>query len=313
MTLDPQVKEFLQHSSFTGTFPLSMLSPGMIRAASMMHIGPIDENDIGNLQKIENHTAIVDGREIPMRIYTPKGSAPHPVLVFFHGGGFVVGNLDSHDAFCREMAQITPCAVVSVDYRLAPEHKFPAALEDAYDAVTWVHDHAEEFHLDKERIAVGGDNAGGNLATVVAIQAKEKGFPKIVYQLLYYPSTNFLGGTESIREFGKGFLLTIELMEWFARHYLRDGEDRKNPYASPLLYPDHHGLPPAMIITAEYDPLRDDGEMYAKKLEEAGVPVTLRRYNGMIHGFASLLDHFDQAKKALEDGAKHLKNILYLG
>nr|WP_243236974.1 alpha/beta hydrolase [Heliobacterium chlorum] len=278
-----------------------------------MHIGAIDESDIGNLQKIENHTAIVNERKIPIRIYTPKGSAPHPVLVFFHGGGFVVGNLDTHDAFCREMAQSARCAVISVDYRLAPEHKFPAAVEDAYDAVTWVHDHAEEFQIDKERIAVGGDSAGGNLATVVAIHAKERGFPQIVYQLLYYPSTNFLGETASIREFGKGFLLTTELMKWFARHYLRDDEDRKNPYASPLLYPDLHGLPPAMIITAEYDPLRDDGEMYAKKLEEAGVPVTLRRYNGMIHGFASLLDHFDQAKRAIEDGANQLKNILYPG
>ena len=258
--------------------------------------------------KIENRKIPGPASEIPVRIYTPEGDGPFPVLVYFHGGGWVIGSLDTHDGVCRSLTNQAQCIVVSVDYRLAPEHKFPAAADDCYAATTWVVENAASINGKRDRVAVGGDSAGGNLAAVVSLMAKERGGPHIVFQLLVYPATDYyIPGTTSIRENGEGYYLTLNAMIWFWNHYANSEEDANNPHMAPLRAKDLHSLPPALVITAEYDPLRDEGEMYATRLQEAGVSVTATRYNGMIHGFFSLSTMLDQAKVAVAEAAAALK------
>jgi acetyl esterase len=247
--------------------------------------------------------------EIPVRIYNPEGPDPKPVLVWYHGGGWVIGDLEGADFGCRMMANAAGCVVVSIDYRLAPEHKFPAAADDCFAATKWVAENAASFGGDPARLAVGGDSAGGNLAAVVSQMAKAGGGPAISFQLLVYPVTDFGYHTQSYRDNAKGYLLTMESMEWFWNHYLNTTADGENPKASPLRAPDLSGLPRALVITAEFDPLRDEGEAYAGRLMEAGVPTSAVRFNGMIHGF--------YANGAIEDGinslnlaADHLKRAL---
>ena len=225
-------------------------------------------------------------------------------MVYFHGGGWVVCDLDTHDVVCRAIARRAEAVVVSVDYRLAPDHKFPAAVTDAYAATEWVAANAERLGIDPTRISVGGDSAGGNLATVVSLMSREKNGPSIALQALVYPVTDLSSfETPSYREFAEGHHLSRVQMEWFRGHYLASPEDCGNPYASPLLARDLSGLPPALIITAECDPLRDEGEAYAKRLEEAGVTVTCTRYPGMIHPFFSLPGAIPQALDAIQQVA----------
>jgi acetyl esterase len=242
--------------------------------------------------------------EIPIRIYTPAGSGPFPVVVFFHGGGFVIGNRDTHDPVCRELANAAGTVVVSVDYRLAPEHPFPAAPEDCFAATRWVYEHASEFAGDPERLAVAGDSAGGNLAAVVPLMARDAGGPPIRAQILVYPATELSMSHPSIEENGVGYLLTAADMRWFMGHYKPDVDD---PRASPIKAGDLSGLPPALVITGEYDPLRDEGEAYAERLREAGVPVVLSRYDGQIHGFFQLKSLIDAATKAMDECAGVLR------
>ncbi len=237
---------------------------------------------------------------IPVRVYRPAGPAPQPGIVFFHGGGWVLGDIESHDALCRKMANATGCAVVSVDYRLAPEAKFPGPAEDAFAATRWVADHASEFGIDPSRLAVAGDSAGGNLAAVVALMARDRGGPPLRYQLLIYPVTDCSFDTGSYRENGQGYFLTREAMQWFWGHYLADPKDGERPYASPLRSADLSGLPPAMVVTAEYDPLRDEGEAYGRRLGDAGVDTVIRRQDGVFHGFFSFGAYLDGAVEANE-------------
>jgi acetyl esterase len=261
---------------------------------------------VGNVEDRE-----IPGPEgnIPVRIYTPEGNGPFPVLVFFHGGGWVIGNIETHDVVCRSLTNQAGCITVSVDYRLAPEHKFPAAPEDCYAATQWVVANAVTFNGDLARVAVGGDSAGGNLAAVVALMARDRGGPKLVYQLLIYPATDYyLPGTQSIKDNAEGYFLTRDDMIWFIDHYLSGEEDTKHPYAFPLKAGDLSGLVPAMVITAEFDPLRDEGEMYAFQMQQAGVAVTARRYDGTIHGFVSLSGMIDLGKQALADAAAGLRS-----
>jgi acetyl esterase len=248
--------------------------------------------------------------EIPVRVYYPEVEQTiYPALVYYHGGGWVVGNIDSHDSICRALTNIANCVTISVDYRLAPEHKFPAAVYDCYAAVDYVFDHADEFQIDRSRIAVGGDSAGGNLAAVITHLAKEKQKPDICFQLLLYPATNTLGSpTASMVENAEGYFLTKGTMEWFRDCYSNgESEDKNNPLLSPILNDDFHDLPPALVITAEYDPLRDEGEEYANKLVEADNKVDLIRYNGTIHGFISMASVIDLGKDALEKAGLALK------
>ncbi|MBO2458472.1 alpha/beta hydrolase [Actinomadura sp. LCR2-06] len=227
---------------------------------------------------------------LPVRIYWPDGDAPHPVTVFFHGGGFALCGLDSHDRVCRMIASGAGTIVVSVDYRLAPEHPFPAAVEDARAAVAWAHANAAALGGDPARLAVAGDSAGGNLAAVACLAARDEAGPPIAFQALIYPVTDAGQDTPSYREHGEGNFLTATHMRWYWEQYLDDPSHAGHPHASPLRAPDLSGLPPAFVLTAECDPLRDEGEAYAARLAEAGVPVEAHRIEGAFHGFFGL-DH----------------------
>jgi len=249
---------------------------------------------------------------IPVRIYTPDGTGPFPVLVYFHGGGWVVGNLDTHDPTCRALTNATDCVVVSVDYRLAPEHQFPAAVEDCYAATRWVSDNPGVVHGDPDRIAVGGDSAGGNLAAAVTQAARDFDGPELAYQTLLYPVTNHVFDTASYEENAEGYFLTKADMAWFWDHYLGDEFSGQNPYASPLKARDLAGLPPATVVTCGFDPLRDEGLAYVDRLRDAGVDVTSRTYDDMIHGFMSMLvePDLDQARDAIAEVGSDLQEAL---
>jgi len=258
--------------------------------------------------KVEDVKIPVDNTEITLRLYTPKGEGPFPVFVYYHGGGWVLGDLEVIDPILRAVTNSTECLVVSVDYRLAPEYKFPVGPEDCYAATKWVADNIAEFNGDPTRIAVGGDSAGGNLAAVVPLMAKDRGGPNIALQVLLYPVTDCSFDTQSYIENGKNHYLETPAMQWFADQYLNDESEKSNPYVSPLLAEDLTNLPPALIITAEYDVLRDEGEAYAARLKEAGVPVEQTRYEGQIHGFFWMPVIMDDAKKALAQISEALKN-----
>lgn len=283
MPLHPDAKAYLDLRLAEGEQPYKNLTVAEARAQSLqmsLLTGPGM-----SVAHVEDQLIPGPEAEIPVRIYTPSGDGPFPVLLFFHGGGWVLGNLESADFLCRAVTNAAACLVVSVNYRHAPEHKFPAAADDAYAATVWVAEHAASFNGDPARLAVAGVSAGGNLAAVTCLRAKEQGNPPICYQLLIVPATNFSFDTPSHQENATGYGLTRDNMEWFRDHYLNSPEDEKHPYASPLLAEDLTGLPPAFIVTAEFDPLRDEGEAYAERLRQAGVPVTYTCYKGMIHTF----------------------------
>ncbi|HXJ81662.1 MAG TPA: alpha/beta hydrolase [Candidatus Methylomirabilis sp.] len=265
-------------------------------------LGPFED-----VASVVEHRVPVAGGDIAVRVYSPSDPGPHPALVFYHGGGWVIGDLYTHDGICRSITNAAGCVVASVDYRLAPEFKYPVAAEDSYAGLRWVVTNAGRLQIDARRVAVGGDSAGGNLATVVALMARDRGGPALVQQTLIYPVTNYELDTPSYHENATGFLLTREGMRWFWRHYLAREEQGKEPYASPLLAASLAGLPPALVITAGCDPLRDEGEAYAARLRDAGVPVTLTRYEGIFHGFIRMTRLHDKAKAALDEMAGSLR------
>jgi acetyl esterase len=305
MPLDPQAQALLESMEAMGSPPLNTLSVADARKVmdTLVALGGEPEA----VSKVEDREIPGPRGAIPIRIYTPGGDGPFPILVFFHGGGWVIGNIESHDGLCRSLTNAAGCVTVSVDYRLAPEHKFPAAPEDCYAATLWVAANAATINGDPQRIAVGGDSAGGNLAAVVPLMIRERGGPRLVYQLLIYPATDYFPDTPSMRDNADGYFLTRVDMVWFTNHYLTSEDDAKNPYVSPIKAKDLKELPPAMVITAEFDPLRDEGEMYAARLKEAGVPVVVKRYNGMIHGFFSMSAMLNQGKKAQEEAVAGLR------
>lgn len=297
--LDTQSEDILKQIKEMNAVPLSSLTPNQARKH------PFESSWIGS--PLEN-VNVKDLRlsspndHIPLRVYTPDGTGPYPIIVFFHGGGFVLGTLDEFDPFCMYLATGASCVVVSVDYRLAPEHKFPAAIEDSVTAVDWIADHSKEFNGDPERISVVGDSAGANLATIVTINARDKGFPNIIYQVLICPwvdSSSF--NTDSFRFFGNGLWLSKANICWYRNHYLEDLKQATHPFVSPVLIENLQNLPPALVITAEFDVLRDQGEIYAHLLQNASVPVQCTQYKGMLHDFVVLPGLFDQAKKAIEE------------
>jgi acetyl esterase len=248
------------------------------------------------------------GGPLAIRIYRPK-DALRAALVYFHGGGWVLGSLESADATCRALTNRSRCVVISIDYRLAPESKFPAAVDDAYAATRWIADNASDLRIDPARIAVGGASAGGNLAAAVALVARERGGPKIAFQLLTVPVAELSSKAESHREFAEGYGLSAADMTWFGLHYVRTPADADDPRAS-VLRADLHGLPPAFVITAECDPLRDDGEAYADRLRELGIAARYKRYPGMFHGFMSFPSVLPEASEAFEDAGKALREAL---
>jgi acetyl esterase len=246
------------------------------------------------------------GQQLLLRIYQPAGDGPFPALVYFHGGGWVIANLDVYDPSCRALTNAANCAVISVAYRQAPEYKFPAAPEDAFAAYRWVLDNATSIRVDPNRVAVGGESAGGNLATVTAMMARDRKAKLPVHQLLVYPITNYAFDTSSYQQFVNAMPLNTPLMKWFFGYYLRRPADGANPYVSPLRG-NVVGLPPATVITAEVDPLRDEGEAYGRFLQNSGVAATITRYPGVTHEFFSMSAVIDKAKQAVAEAANGLK------
>jgi acetyl esterase len=244
---------------------------------------------------------------MPIRVYRPVPERPLPTLVYFYGGGWALGSLDTGDAVCRALANRTGCLVVAAGYRLAPEAPFPAAVTDCHSATVWVGANADEVGADADRIAVGGDSAGGNLAAAVTLLARERGDVALVGQLLVYPNTDYLADTPSMRESTDPALFNRTSVAWYWGHYLSTVDDGRDPLASPLRAESLAGLPPALVITAEYDPLRDEGEAYARRLSAEGVPAELIRYDGMAHGFFTMVGTLDTARSALGAAAERLR------
>jgi acetyl esterase len=244
---------------------------------------------------------VVGERDVPVRLYQPKSDRPLPALVYYHGGGWVVGDLEMHDDTCRALANEGQCIVVSTDYRLAPEHPFPIPLDDCWSVLRWAAERLGDRGWDGSRLAVGGTSSGGNLSAAVALRARNEGLP-LSLQLLLYPALDSTGSTPSWRAFGEGYFLTASQMAWYWRQYSDDAETRRLPDVAPSLSTDLSGLAPALIVTAEYDVLRDEAEDYARRMRQAGIPTRLWRFQGQIHGFLSLgatLPEVQEAKLAI--------------
>jgi acetyl esterase len=299
MALDAAAAGLLQQIEAAALPPLNELPAAEARIAAEGFdelAGPGE-----SVADVTNRTIPGPHGDIPVRIYTPSAiDVPSPCLVYFHGGGWVIGTLDGYDAICTIVANRAGCKVVSVDYRLSPEHKFPVPFDDCYAAVQWIHGHAAEIGVDPHRVAVGGDSAGGNLSAAVTIKARDEGGPPLRHQLLVYPVTDYAFDTGSYRDNADGYLLTADMMRWFWDHYLQSPADGANPLVSPLRADNLAGLPPATVVTAEYDPLRDEGEAYAQRLAVAGVPVEHTRYDGLIHAFWQMPGVFPAAFEAAD-------------
>jgi acetyl esterase len=312
MALDPQVQVVLDLVARSGRPPYHQLSPKEARQmfrdtrAASTPEPPL----IGSVRDL---VADTPAGPIPLRLYRPHGvaaAAPLPVLVYFHGGGWVIGDLDTHDVLCRQLAAGSGAGVVAVDYRLAPEHKFPAAVDDAWAATRWIVANADLLGIDARRLAVGGDSAGGNLATVVALIARDHGAPAIGLQILLYPVTDAATETRSHELFADGYLLTRESMRWFIAHYLPGPGEAADWRVSPLRARSLEGLPPGLVVTAGFDPLRDEGEAYARRLRDAGVRVDHVGYGGMIHGFVPMGRLIDTGNRAVSHVAATLREAL---
>ncbi|MFM0613011.1 alpha/beta hydrolase [Paraburkholderia nemoris] len=313
MPLNPKIEQVLDMIARAKRPQLHELNPQQARA-SYEKSAPILEIASAPMFTVEDlHVPTRDGATIRARLYQPvepSWAEPAPALVYYHGGGFTVGSVDTHDALCRMLARDGKCTVLSVDYRLAPEYKFPTAVEDAFDALTWLHAHAAEYGIDAERLAVGGDSAGGTLATVCAVLARDAGI-KLALQLLIYPGTTGHQQTDSHSRLANGFLLSGDTIQWFFDQYVRDKSDRDDWRFAPLDgtrgAPDFGGLAPAWIATAAYDPLSDEGDAYAEKLRAAGNRVTLKRYPGMIHEFFKMGGYVPDVAEAHADAAAALR------
>jgi acetyl esterase len=311
MPLDPTIQALFQQMPMLASYPMWEKTPAQARLEfkALCQIGNPAAAAIGKTEDIQ---APGPAGPIPLRVYTPvaAGGEALPAIIFFHGGGFVIGDLDCYDGLCRTLANESGCRVISVDYRLAPEHPFPAAVEDCFTAAKWVEENAPELGVDPNRFAVAGDSAGGNLAAVVCLLAKEnKGVPRIAFQLLIYPVTSF-GAGHSERPFGTGYFLENRTIEWFRDHYIASDTDLSDPRLSPLGAKDVSGLAPAYIVTAGFDPLRDGAVAYAEKLKQAGVAVSHMDYPTLIHGFFSMQGLIPLSSGAVAAAAHAVRDAL---
>ena len=292
--LDPQAKVYLD--MFNQGPALQSMDAQTVREV-FAQLPPV-EVELAPLAKVENRLIPVGpDAEINVRIYTPEGQGPFPLFVYYHGGGWVIGDLETADASCRMIANRTESVVVSVDYRLAPEYKFPIPLEDSYAALQWVKENASFINGNASTIVVGGDSAGGNLAAVVSLLSRDQNGPDIAGQVLIYPVTNLDYTTNSYEEFKEGFGLDRDLMIWFGNYYINRQADTRNPHVAPLLAEDLSNLPPALVITAENDVLKDEGQAYAKRLQEAGVKVDSICEQGLVHGYFTNMAVFPERIK----------------
>jgi acetyl esterase len=312
MALDPQAKAVIELAIKAGRPPYHTLSPKEARQL-FLETRPFSTPAPPAIGTVRNLAAEGPVGQIPLRLYRPAGvsdATPLPVYVYFHGGGWVIGDLESHDVLCRQLTAESGACVIAVDYRLAPEHKFPAAADDAWAATRWIVGHAAELGVDAGRLAVGGDSAGGNLAAVVALMARDAGGPAIALQVLIYPVTDVGRESPSYADFADGYMLTRDSMRWFTAHYLGRKEEANDWRVSPLRAPSLAGLPPALILTAGFDPLRDEGAAYATRLREAGVTVDYVSFGGMIHGFVGMGRVLDSALRAVSLIGAALKQAL---
>ncbi len=312
--LHPQARALLDLMDERGIPPVHTLSPQDARRFYLerRHITQPAPPEVAAVESMH-----CDGPHgpIPLRLYRPlltDGAVPSatPVLVYFHGGGWVIGDLDTHDTLCRELANGAGVAVLSVDYRMGPEHRFPAAVDDCLAATYWVHRQAAALRLDPKRLAVGGDSAGGNLAAVVALSARDAGDLPLAYQLLIYPATDMRRGAPSHTRNAQGYLLTKDSITYYHDHYISDARSDHDWRASPLLHPNLARLPPALVLTAGYDPLRDEGIEYAQRLTEAGSLATHISFERQIHGFVLMGRVLDEANVAVAICAAQLKAAL---
>jgi acetyl esterase len=294
MPLHPKVHALLTAQRLSGAAPMHTLTPERARADMRAQV-PAVSGALADVERVTDRAIPTPAGLLPIRVYTPHGAGPFPGIVYFHGGGFVIGDLETHDPLCRQAASRLGAVVCAVDYRLAPEHVFPAAADDALAAARWFMARAGDLGADPDRLFVMGDSAGGTLATVTAIALRDQPTPRLRGQILIYPITDHVDvGTESYSAFAEGYGLTRDGMRWFLRHYLSRPRDANDPRVCPLRAPTLRGLPPAFVLTAEYDVLRDEGERYAQRLREDGVDVTAERADGLHHGFMRLFGILDE-------------------
>jgi acetyl esterase len=309
MPIDAIVKGLLDEMAANPQPKLWEMPPAQGRELFRAIAAQLDTQGI-SIGKVENMQIPGPAGQLNIRVYTPvaSGGTALPALVYFHGGGFVIGDLETHDALCRSLANEACAKVVAVDYRLAPEHKFPAAVDDCYAAAKWVEDNAATLGVDPNRVAVGGDSAGGNLAAVVCQLAKQKGGPHLVFQLLIYPVTQYRADTDSMKAFAEGYFLERRTMDWFFDQYTDTSSiDPHDPRVSPLCATDLAGLPRAYVVTAGYDPLKDEGRAYADKLNRAGVAAVYVDYPTMIHGFFGMSAVLPQTRQAIAEACAALR------
>jgi acetyl esterase len=313
--LHPQARALLDFLEQRGVPPTHTLSPVDARAFYRERRS-VTQPEPGEVAEVRELSASGPHGPIPLRLYRPFGAsrtAALPVLVYYHGGGWVIGDLDTHDTLCRELANRSGCGVVAVDYRMGPEYRFPAAVDDAFAAARWVRKEASALGLDASRLAVGGDSAGGNLATVVAIAARDAGNLPIAFQLLIYPATDMRRVHPSHTTNGQGYMLTSDTIRYFHDHYITDPQHDLDWRASPLLHKDLSRLPPALVLTAGYDPLHDEGLDYARALTEAGNRATCLCFERQIHGFITMGRVLDEANAAVALCAGELRRALVPG
>jgi acetyl esterase len=296
--LHPQIEKVLEAMARLDLKPIEAMIPDEARE-QMEVMAASRKADTLPVARIENRTIPGPAGQIPLRIYWPPAAGIRPAIVYYHGGGHVIGSLDSHDLIARNLCGGAEVIVVSIDYRMGPEHRFPAAVEDSFAALEWVHANAASIGADPTRLGVHGDSAGANLAAVVALMARDKGAPKLRLQSLVYPVADFRMGSESYKKFATGCgILTADAMKWFRGHYLRTMDDATDWRASPVLAPNVAGVAPAIVIAAECDVLRDEGLEYGERLKAAGVPVERHEYPGMIHAFFGMMPAVDDAMNA---------------
>jgi acetyl esterase len=300
MQIDPQMQAILQQIQSADLPSFADLTPSEARLL------PIPVQEIEPVEEVEDLHIESRAGSIPLRIYRAS-SGISPAVVFFHGGGWVLGSIEAYEAFCTVLCNRTGCTIISVGYRLAPEHRFPAGVEDCFAAVEWISNNARQLRLKPECLAVCGDSAGGNLAAVVSYLGRENGGPAFTCQVLIYPVASFDETTESMLSFADGPLLSRRELEWFRDYYLQSQADGNDPLASPLLIEDLSGLPPALVITAELDPLRDGGACYAKRLLDAGVDVSYSCFPGVFHGFLAHTGHLRLADEAMGEIATYIR------
>jgi acetyl esterase len=300
ITMDPQVRAYLDAVAASGIPPVQELTPAEARRNAEV-AAPLLAGPPPPLHRVEDR--VIAG--VPVRVYAPAAAGPLPVVTYFHGGGWVVCSLDTHDPVCRRMAAATPCLVVAVDYRLAPEHGFPAAVDDCWTVTSWLSANAGKLGGDRERLAVAGDSAGGNLAAVMAMRARDAGI-RLRHQLLVYPVTDCDLDTESSLANATGYGLTRDAMAWYWGHYVPDPAARTHPDASPLRAGSLAGVAPATVVVCELDPLRDEGVAYARKLKAGGVPARISTYGGMIHGFIRMYAVIDRSQDLSDEIAQSL-------